>query len=40
MRERRATDPAFNALMEEIEKETEAAEKEERAQVPAAAVNG
>ena len=35
MRERRATDPAFNALMEEIERETEAmeaAEKEGQAQ--------
>jgi hypothetical protein len=30
MRERRATDPAFNALMEEIERETEAMEAAEK----------
>ena len=30
MRERRAADPAFNALMEEIERETEAMEAAEK----------
>ena len=35
MRERRATDPAFNALMEEIERETEAMEAAEKEQAQA-----
>jgi hypothetical protein len=35
MKERRAIDPVFNALMEEIEREMEATKKEERARTQA-----